>query len=181
MREDIVVERYSEAFVAFAKTNIGVEKAVQEVRVLRNTIMRENPEFLPFLESLQITDTEKCDFIDRVVRNGFSEQLRQFLKLLVEKERIGLLLDIAEYLRVNYLHGEERDALLKTSFPLNLDLIKTIEERIAKKFGGKFKFYISLDGDLLGGIQVVIGNKVIDGSVRRQLEELKEKLLAVRV
>ena len=43
------------------------------------------------------------------------------------------------------------------------------------------RFYIDLDGSLLGGVQVVIGNTIIDGSVRKRLDELKEKLTTIRM
>ena len=64
---------------------------------------------------------------------------------------------------------------------MDLELIREIKNNLEDKFKKKFKLYINLDGSLLGGIQVVIGNTVLDGSVRRRLDDLKEKLKALRV
>jgi F-type H+-transporting ATPase subunit delta len=82
---------------------------------------------------------------------------------------------------VAYAHLGETEAVLKTSFPLDLDLIKEIKEKLEKKFNRNFRFYIDLDGSMLGGVQVIIGNTIIDGTVVRRLSDLREKLLTVRV
>lgn len=180
MKEIIVVKRYSDAFMDFAKETIGLKKAAEEFKSLK-LLMQANPEFAGFLMSFEVSQREKFDFIDKVLEQNYSWELRQFLKLLIEKNRIDKLHDIADYIRVAYAHLGETEAILKTSFPLDLDLIKEIKERLEKKFNRSFRFYIDLDGSMLGGVQVIIGNTIIDGTVARRLSDLKEKLLTVRV
>jgi len=70
--------------------------------------------------------------------------------------------------------------LLKTSFPLEPDLIQLIREGLERKFQRKLKLQSKLDRNLLGGVKVIMGNTVIDGSVRKRLEGLREKLDALR-
>jgi F-type H+-transporting ATPase subunit delta len=181
IKDEIIVKRYADAFMGFLKENIGQEKGFQDLKALRDTVIRDNPEFMQFLESQEITYTEKCDFIDKIVGNSFSEETREFLKLLLRKERINKLADIMEYIRITYSYMGEEDVLLKTSFPLDIELIKTIEERLERKFKKRFKFFIDLDGELLGGVQVIIRNTIIDGSVRHRLDGLKEKLMTIRI
>ena len=132
------------------------------------------------MRGFEISYTEKCDFLDRVLNESFSEETKQFLKVILEKGRIDRIIDIAEYLRIAYAYGEE-EALLKTSFPLDLELIQEIKDKLEAKFNKKFKLYIELDADLLGGVQVTIGNKIIDGSVRNRLMIIKESLRRVKV
>jgi F-type H+-transporting ATPase subunit delta len=179
-KDNILVKRYAEAFIGFAKDTIGKDFALEDLKNLRNTIIHENPGFLEILRSLEITYSEKCEFLDNVLKEGFAEETKHFLKFLLQKGHIDKIVDIVEYLRITYVYGEE-GALLKTSFPLDLDLIKEIEDKLESKFNKKFKFYIDLDATLLGGVQVIIGNKIIDGSIRGRLEEIKERLRAVRV
>lgn len=179
LKDTIIVERYSQAFFKYAVPVIGFEKVILDCRHIKG-IIRENPGFMEFLLSPEITFVDKNNFIEKVLGVDFSQVFKNFLLLLLEKERIDKLPDIVEYIRFNYAHEGEVDVLLKTSFPLDLDLIKEIKEKLAKMFQKKLKFYIDLDGSLLGGIQVVIGNTVIDGSVRRRIEDLKEKLERLR-
>ncbi|MDD2679764.1 MAG: ATP synthase F1 subunit delta [Candidatus Omnitrophica bacterium] len=180
MKERLVVKRYAEAFMDFARETIGLKQAVLDFKNLK-AIMHENKGFQEILHSLDVSYAEKRDFIDKVLNADFSNEFKQFLKLLLEKNRIGIIGDIADYVRVAYSHLGETEAILRTSFPLDLSLIRKIKDKLEKKFKRAFRFYIDLDGSLLGGVQVIIGNTVIDGTVRRRLEDLKQKLLTVRV
>ncbi|MBI4706644.1 MAG: ATP synthase F1 subunit delta [Candidatus Omnitrophica bacterium] len=180
IKDEIVVKRYADAFIGYAKENIGLEKAVEDFKNLKS-IIRDNPEFFRLLCGMVLGLGEKFSLVEKVLGADFSQETKNFLKLLLEKERIDKLLDITEYIRVTFSHAGEEDVLLKISFPLELETIKKIEDTLERHFNRKFKFYIDLDGSLLGGLQVIIGNTVIDGSVKRRLVDLKEKLMTVRV
>lgn len=181
MKDEFIVKRYAEAFMDFVKDGIGFEKSFQDLKNLKNVVIHDNPEFLVFLNRQDISYSEKCKFIDVVLKDGFLEETRQFLKLLLDKRRIDKILDITEYIRVKFSHGKEVEALLKTSFPLDIELIKAIKEKLEHKFQKKLKLYIELDGRLLGGVQVIIGNTIIDGTIRGRLDALKSQLKAVRI
>jgi len=179
MKEKIISERYAEAFLGYAKPAIGLEKAVEEFKNLK-IIFFKNPDFQGFLENLKIIYSEKCAVIESVLKD-FSEETRIFIKVLLEKGRIEDIIEICDYVRTNYSHGEAQDALLKTSYLMDLELIQKIKEKLEDKFKRKIAFHIELDASLLGGIQVTVGNDVLDGSVKRRLDELKEKLMTLRV
>jgi len=180
MIDQLVVKRYADAYIAFAQETSGLDKAFLDFKNIKDVI-RDNPDLLAFLKHPEITQNEKSEFLDRLLGEDFSDEFRQFLKVLLEKGRIDKLLDIAEFIRIHYSFGEEYEALLKTSFPLDLELIKEIRGKLEAKFQRKFRLYIELDGSLLGGIQVVIGNKVIDASVKHKLLELRDRLRQVRL
>ena len=179
MKDAIIVKRYGDAFISLAKDTSGREKALEDVKNLKS-IIRQNPDFIIFLESPAITLAEKNEFMDMLLRADFSIEFRNFLKLLLVKGRIDKLARIAEYVRATCSSENEVGALLKTAFPLDLDLIELVKKKLENRYQKKIKLYIDLDGSLLGGIQVVIGNTVIDGSLRRRLDELRGKLEMAR-
>jgi F-type H+-transporting ATPase subunit delta len=178
IKDKAVVSRYAEAFLSFARANCGQDKALKDLVIVKNVI-RDNPGFSQLMDNPEIAYTEKCAIIDAVIHDGLAEEMRNFLKLLLEKKRFGIFLDVAEYLRAKYSHQGQVDVLLKTAFPLELDLIKRIEEALKNRFKQNLRFYIDLDGSLLGGVQVIIGNTIIDGSVKKRLDELREKMTSV--
>jgi len=180
IKDKAVVSRYAEAFLNFARVNCGENKALEDLVIVKNVI-RDNPGFGELMDHPEISHLEKCAIIDKVIKEGISDELRNFLKLLLEKKRFSIFLEVAEYLRAKYSHQGQVDVLLRTAFPLELDLIKRIEGALKNKFKQNLRFYIDLDGSLLGGVQVVIGNTIIDGSVRKRLEELRDKLTTVRM
>jgi len=180
IKDKAVVSRYAEAFLSFARANCGLDKALEDLVIVKNTI-RDNPDFEELMNNPEISYIEKCTIIDEVIKDGLSDDIRNFLKLLLEKKRFNIILEVAEYLRAKYSHQGQVDVLLKTAFPLELDLIKRIEDALKNKLKKNLRFYIDLDGSLLGGVQVVIGNTIIDGSVKKRLDELREKLVTIRM
>ncbi|MBU0503975.1 MAG: ATP synthase F1 subunit delta [Candidatus Omnitrophota bacterium] len=179
MKNKPVAKRYAESFLEFIRPSIGMASALRELKDLK-LILHDNPDFEKFLDNPDIAYNEKIGIIDRTLED-FSGEIRDFLKLLLEKGRIGCIIDICDYARVNYSKGEGIDVLLKTTYPLDLSLIRKIKEKLEDKFKKRLVFHLELDADLLGGIQVTVGNTLIDGSVRKRLNDLRKKLMAVRV
>lgn len=180
MTDRIVVKRYAEAFVNFAKETVGLQKAFTDLKNLEDAI-RANPEAMEFLRSLDIMYSEKAEFIEKIFKKDLSPEAMGFLRLLLKKGRIDKVVDIAEYIRLTYAQEGTVAASLRSAFALDGETVKNIQEVLEKKFRKKIKFDIGIDKDLLGGVQIVMGNIVIDGTAKRRLEDLKEKLMTARV
>lgn len=180
MKNRVISKRYGDAFLELAKESIGLEKALGELRDLKR-VFQENPEIMAFIESPQVTDGEKLDFLASALKDAFSEESRRFLEFLFSKGRLGILPDIADYARVEYSHGAEVEALLKTSYPLETEELQRIKSALEKRFKKKLHLYVELDSDLLGGVCAKIENIVVDGSVKRRLSDLREKLVAMKI
>lgn len=175
-----LVRRYAEAYLALVKETIGLEPALEELRNFK-IILRGLPDLKKFLETPVIFNAEKLRLIDQICQKGFSPQLKNFLELLLEKRRIDLLGDIVDHLLLRYSHKEEMRALIKVSSILDLETIKSIKGKLEKQTAQRLKLYIGLDGDLLGGVIAVMGNTLIDGSLRGLLVQLKEKLMQLKM
>lgn len=180
MKEKILAKRYAEAFLEYARETVGISRAVEEFKNLK-AIFYENPQLGGFLNNPEIALLDKYRAIDKIFKQDFSEQAQQFLKLLLEKGRMKYIVDICDYIRVTYGHGEALDAVLKTSYTLDLELIQKIKTKLENRLHKKINLYLELAPDLLGGIQIRVGNTVFDGSVRRRIDELRKKLMLVEV
>lgn len=179
-RETIIIKRYGEAFFRYLKKSAGFDNAISECRNLLALILA-NPPFRQFLSSPEIIHIDKINFIEKVLNSDFNFATKNFLKLLLEKGRIEKISDIIEYILLTYTYEGETKVLIRSTYPLELDLLREVESLLIKKIGKNLRFYIELDGSLLGGIQVIIGNKIIDGSVKRRLDDMKEKLSRLRL
>lgn len=176
----IIAERYAEAFLAYVRQGAGMDRAIRDLQALRD-LFRENPDFETFLMSPQISLSEKTGVVDTILGDRFSDDLKHFLKLLLVKYRMNYLPDVFDYVRTKYAHGDTVEAVLKTTYPLDMDVLQNIKNKLESKVGKKLNLYIDLDPDLLGGIYVRIGNKVFDGSIRKRLEDLRAQLKNVQV
>jgi len=180
MKDAIIVKRYAQAYVEYATDGVGLERIVKEFKDLK-VILRSNSDLEKFLYNPQISYADKCDTVNSILKEYFSEPLRSLLKLLIEHGRIKHIIDICDYVRVMYSHGEAVEALLKTCYPLDIKSIQQIKKKLEEKLNKKMHLVLELDPSLLGGVQIQIGNTVIDGSVRRKLDELRQKLMTVEV
>ncbi len=180
IKDRVIVRRYAQVFVSSARKAIGLPQVLADIHALRD-LVRDNPDFKDFLESAEFSILEKYDLIDRVLSGYISQETRNFLKFLLEKKRCSFFLDIAEYIRIEYAHEGEEEVLLKTSMPLDLDLLQQLKDKLQKKFHKNLKLYIEIDGNLLGGVQVMIGNIILDGSIKKRFTELRERLKATEV
>jgi F-type H+-transporting ATPase subunit delta len=180
MKEKLIAKRYAEGFLSYCRDNIGFEEGLEELRKFKR-LVRETPELLDFLESFEIGFNEKAAFIDRVLTGIFREEFCHFLKLLLEKNRISSVEEAADYAIHAYLHAGSQEAVLKTAFMLDSELIQRIKDGLERKLKRKVRLFLDFDPELLGGFQLIMGNTIIDGSLRRALKDMKEKLKNVKV
>lgn len=175
-----LIKRYAEGFLEYAKDTIGFEKGLEELKKAKD-VFRENPDFKEFLENPAINYIEKCSVIDKTLGAAFSQEIRNLLKLLLKKGRIDRFNGIAEYARIKYAHGEKVSTLLYTSYLMNTEFLQNFKDKLENKLNMKMQLYINLAPDMLGGVRVIFNNKILDGSVKKRLEDLKRKLLAAKV
>ena len=179
MKEEILAKRYGEAFLRFTQNTFGPEKAATELKELE-ILLRQNPDFYQFLDNLDIEYTQKFQVVDKVLLN-LSQETRNFIKFLIEKGRIKIIFEVCAYLRINYTGGGTLDSLLKTSYPLDVELIRRIKETLEAKLKKRINLHIELDPDLIGGVRVLAGNMLFDGSLQKRLDDLRKKLMAIKV
>ncbi|MFH0754657.1 MAG: ATP synthase F1 subunit delta [Candidatus Omnitrophota bacterium] len=180
MKDRLVAKRYAEAYVQFSKDRIGLPRCISDMKDLRS-VMRQNKDLISFLRAPEIAKNDKAALIDRVLGEMLSDETRTFIKYLLEKSRVDLLIEVTDYVRIVYSHGDVVDVVLRTTFPLELEIVERIKNTVAVFAKKKVNLYLQLDPDLLGGVQIMIGNILIDGSVRNRLMQLKKQLLQSRM
>lgn len=100
-----------------------------------------------------------------------------FLRTLVENKRQGLLPEIAAQFEELKKEAESRvDVEVISAFPLQESEQAQLAEALAKRFGKAVNLSSRVDEDLIGGVLVRVGDKVIDGSLRGRIEQLASQL-----
>jgi F-type H+-transporting ATPase subunit delta len=102
-----------------------------------------------------------------------------FVRVLAENGRLGLLREIQA--QFDALKNEREgvvEAEVYSAFELTEAQLADLVQRLEKKTGRKVKARIEIQKDLIAGVKVVLGDKVIDGSARAQLAALDSALKA---
>jgi F-type H+-transporting ATPase subunit delta len=105
-------------------------------------------------------------------------QVRNFLAVIMDHQRLTELSEIlAEYHAVADEQTNMAEAEITSARPLNDQDRAELEAQVSKLAGGRVRATYHQDATLLGGAVVRIGSKVYDGSIRAQLQQLKQKLV----
>jgi F-type H+-transporting ATPase subunit delta len=114
-----------------------------------------------------------------VLAGKLTGQIENFVRVLAENGRLEVLGDIrAQFDALKNAREGLVEAEIHSAFALEDAQVADLVARLEKKTGRKVRARVSVDKALIGGVKVVIGDKVIDGSVRAQLAALETALKA---
>jgi ATP synthase F1 delta subunit len=178
---NILARKYASGLFAAGDRRHELDGLYDEAESLL-AYLRQERSLLAFLTAPQIRDQDK----EQVVRDSFASRVSatflSFLLLLVRKHRIGHLDDILDHF-IGMV--KERRGILPTKVltaaPLSGDERDRLVTKLERKTGKKIELTVVEDPSLVGGLMVILGNRVIDYSLRHYLRELRERLLAIKV
>ena len=112
-----------------------------------------------------------------ILAGKLAGEAENFVRVLAENGRLEVLAEIrAQYDALKNAREGMVETEVYTAFEMDAAQVADLVARIEKHTGRKVKARVSVDKSLIGGVKVVIGDKVIDGSVRAQLAALETAL-----
>jgi len=173
----VLARRYARALFSLGK-ELGELDAIREKVVALDAFFRENPEIEQALSNpIYPSDVKKTVTEEIVKAFKMSGPLETFLGLLVERRRVHYFHQIIDVFQE--LVDEDKGvvkAIVRTAVPLTVDLSEKVKELLAKVAGRQVVVQVKEDPEIIGGIIVRIGDTVWDGSIRSQLQALKQSI-----
>ena len=124
-------------------------------------------------------DAEVARFFISILPDALGREGENLVRVLTQNRRLELLPEIrAQYEMLKNASEGVVEAQLMSAFELTQAQVDDLVQRLEKRTGRKVKAKVSIDKDLIGGVKVVLGDKVIDGSARAQLGALENALKA---
>ena len=176
MSQHTVTRRYATALYEEADAAGGLAAVDDDVLMLRNNI-ESNRELSRFFESPVIPQEKKESILQELLEERVETLTLQFLRLLVQKDRETLTKAILD--QYQSLRDEQRgivDAEVTVAQPLNDEDRTALVEALEEKTGKDVRLHLEENPDLIGGLVIRIGDRVFDGSVRSQLNALRDQL-----
>jgi F-type H+-transporting ATPase subunit delta len=143
--------------------------------------LEASAELREVLENPSIAEPQKLKVLDAIAaKAGMSRTVRNFLAVITHHQRLHELpAMVSSFATIMDASSNVAEAEIVSARVLDAGNRKLLEDRIAEMTGlGKVRATYSEDASLLGGAVVTIGSTVYDGSVRAQLAQLKERLVA---
>ncbi|MGH2976197.1 MAG: ATP synthase F1 subunit delta [Solirubrobacterales bacterium] len=135
-----------------------------------------NRELQVFFFSPYFSSAEKVAGLKRAV-SGADAELLNFLELLIEKQRMPEIFRIRRQLDELWKHENRRiDVTVTSAVTLEPAVVEKVGEEIERQTGQKVDLSSRVDAEILGGIVLQVGNKVLDASIRSRLEKLRKSV-----
>ena len=152
------------------------EKFNDELNFLA-TVLRDEDLSL-FLSNPTVSKDKGKKFVLSILPENFNQSLKNFFGLLVDNSRIVFFEEILQqFHNLENEHNEILEAKILSAFELLENQKDSIKERLEKKFNKKVVLSCIVDKTLIGGVTIIIGDYVVDGSIKRNLEILKNSIL----
>src|SRR5271157_1953563 len=176
-----VVGTYARAFadvVTTAKNQLDPAGALLELHGIE-ALLKESDQLRRVLENPSIPGDRKRAVLDAITgRLGTTRQVRNFIAVLTDHRRLPLFSEILKQVEqeLNDRQGFA-EAQVSTARQLSDPEKRMLEAEITKMTGKKVRARYEQDASLLGGAVVQVGSTIYDGSVKWQLEKIREQLV----
>ena len=173
-----IARPYAEAlFKASADKGADLGSTVAWVEEL--AAIAADPQLRQLADNPNVSDAQVFDLVTGVAKSALPEAARNFLRVVLENGRLDALPEAAAQFRslVNSKSGSS-DAVVFSAFPIADAALAELGASLEKRFGRKLNLTVKPDDSLIGGVRVVVGDEVLDTSVKARLEQMKAALIA---
>ena len=166
---------YAEALFDVAKEKGKLDAVRGELTQFAEAVDGDR-ELQVFIFSPYFSSAEKSAGLRRAV-SGADPELLNFLELLIEKGRMPEVFRIRRELDELWKHENRRiDVTVTSAVPLDRAVVEKVGEEIERQTGQKVELASRVDDEILGGIVLQVGNKILDASIRARLEKLRKSV-----
>ncbi|MDR1968498.1 MAG: F0F1 ATP synthase subunit delta [Burkholderiaceae bacterium] len=134
---------------------------------------------LQFAANPKVGADEIFRLVASVLPQPLPEHGANFLRTVIDNRRLAALPEMAQQFRelANAQSGRS-DAKIYSAFPIADGELASLKTVLEKRFGRQLQTQVHIDPDLIGGVRVVVGDEVLDTSVRARLQQMKTALTA---
>jgi len=177
VRSTAVAERYARTLRTYLSVHGGTAHLMEGARALAAALQQEKVRSL--LRDPRISAVQKGQALQATLANRLPQPMLQFIALVSAKRRLEQLPQILEV----FVTLAEQDAHIAhasvwSAAPLLAQQIDRLRERLQQERGGTWILHNRIDPQLIGGIRLQLGDRVVDATIHHKLEILKSRMLA---
>lgn len=177
----LIGKRYALALFEAGKELNKLDDFKEELNYISITLEKE-PDLMKVLEHPKIAKKAKKDLITQVFKGKVSQEIQNFLYVIIDKGREENILDInSEYKK---LYNEEKnivEVLAVTAVPMDKGSQNRLAKILSTKMSKIVKVSNKVDKGVIGGVLLRIENKLIDGTIKGRLESMEKTIKGVKV
>ncbi|MDP9881894.1 F-type H+-transporting ATPase subunit delta [Variovorax boronicumulans] len=138
-----------------------------------------DPQLLQFAADPKVSPEQIFDLISGLLPQALPDTGKNFLRTVIDNGRLAALPEVAaQYRELKNAKGGTADAVIYSAFPIDAASLAEVAVALQRRFGRPLNTRVESDPSLIGGIRVVVGDEVLDTSVKARLEQMKAALTA---
>lgn len=132
-----------------------------------------------FADNPRVTPDQVFGVVTSATKTEFGDRVRNLLRAVIENGRLVALPEIArQFQALANAQSGSSDATVYSAFAISDAELAPLVQTLEKRFGRKLNATVVLQPELIGGVRVVVGDEVLDTSVKARLEQMKSALTA---
>ena len=178
LRLEAATRRYGHALFEIASSENKVDIFLQELGEVSN-ILNNSIELKEFLRHPNIPFGDKKKVIKQIFKDKIDPEITRLVSTLLEHDRVEQIRTV--YYDYKYLVYKERGmkiAYATTAVKMTNEEIETIKKKLSEKYSKQIEVQNIVDPEVIGGVYLRLGDRVIDGTIRGKLKDMKKMLLA---
>jgi len=174
-----IARPYAEALYKAVAGKAGADLSGACAWVDELAAIAANSQLRQLLDNPKVTAEQVFGVITGVAKTALPEMAHNFLRTLIDNGRVQVLPEIAAQFRALVNQGKgSSDAVVYSAFPLDANALTELAATLQKRFARTLNLSVQTDESLIGGVRVVVGDEVLDTSVKARLEQMKAALTA---
>lgn len=178
----LISKTYGDALLEIAVEENKVDLFAEEIEGISG-VLTDNPELITLINNPRISQDDKIEVVKNVFEGRVSKELVGFMVTIVTKGRFGQIDEILQYFtdEVKKLKGIGV-AYVTTPSPLTEDQKKSVLQKLLDTTDYKsMEMHYAVDQSLIGGMQIRIGDRVVDSSVHTKVMKMQQELMKIQL
>lgn len=178
----LVSKTYGQALFELALENNALEQILEEEAFVKE-VFAENGDLVTLLNHPKISKDEKIQVVENIFKGNMSDTMLGFLVTIVKKERFGELEHIFQYLEEKVREYKNIGVVnVTTAVELSDEQKERLKDRLLEITSFKqLEFDYSINPDIIGGMILRIGDRVVDSSIRTEIDEMAKSLSKIQL
>ncbi len=173
-----IARPYAQAFFGVTKESGATQAGLELTSAL--AALMQHPEVVALVDDPKLGPQQTFKLLAGLLKAPLSASDSNFLQTLIDNGRLTALPEIArQFVQLKNEADGIADCLIETAFPLDDAQVSDLVILMSKKFGLKLKPEVRVDASLIGGVRVLVGDHVLDTSVKSRLDQMQAALTAV--
>ena len=171
-----MAKKYARALYNVAVQQENVKKVSNRINYIAN-VMKAVPEFSQLLQTHRVSTENKISILKNVLKDNISSLEIELISDILENNNILILSDIAKHFE--YLVETDSNLVnmaITSATELSAEEVEHIQSNIEFQLNKKVGVHTSIDKSLIGGVRLRVGNIMIDNTISRRLDMLKNTL-----